>query len=194
MAKVVVSWSALFVALTPIVVLITSDPDAVLNVCNDAGMLDGLPVVSGIHHAGMNVLLDQILLAGVLSGVIPVPGFQDECVGSRPGEVKGDDDLSHIARFAGVVLCSLKRKCISTENVSRSRAKGARPSGGDFRLVLLQTHFKVCIALVPFAALVLRVPRAVATFPVPQLTVYIFYSNQLQLKIARGLGHLRPYH
>ncbi len=109
----------------------------------------------------------------------------------RPGEVKRDDDLSHIARFAGVVLCSLKRKYISTENVSRSRAKGARPSGGDFRLVLLQAHFKVSIALVPYAALVLRVPRAVATFPVPQLTVDIFYSNQLQLKIARGLGYLK---
>lgn len=64
MAKVVVSWPALFVALTPIVVLITSDPDAVLNVGLDAGVLDGLPVVSGIYHADVNVLLDQILLAG----------------------------------------------------------------------------------------------------------------------------------
>ncbi len=64
MAKVVVSWPALFVALTPIVVLITSDPDAVLNVGCDARVLDGLPMVSGIHHSGVNMSLDQILLAG----------------------------------------------------------------------------------------------------------------------------------
>lgn len=193
MAEIVISWATLFVALTPIVILITSDPNAVLNVGRDARVPDGLPVVARIYHACVNVPFDQIFFTVVLSGVIQVPGFKDECVGSRPGEVKRDDDLSHVARFAGVVFCGLKRKYISTKNVSRSRAEGALPSGGDFRLVLLQTHFKVSIALVPHAALVLRVPRAVATFPVPQLTVYIFYSNQLQLKIARGLGHLRPY-
>lgn len=193
MAEVVVAGPALFVAFTPVVVLVTPDPDAVLDVGRDARVPDGLPLVAGIHHAGMYVAFDQIIFPGVLCGVIPVPGFQDECVGSRPGEVKGNDDLSHIARFAGVLLCRLKRKYISTENVSRSRAKCARASGGDFRLVLLQTHFKVSIALVPNAALVLRVPRAVATFPVQQLTVYIFDSNQLQLEIARGMGHLRPY-
>lgn len=63
MAEVVVSWPALFVALTPVVVLITPDPDAVLNVGRDAGVPDGLPVVAGIHHAGVNVSLDQILLS-----------------------------------------------------------------------------------------------------------------------------------
>lgn len=54
MAEVVVAGPALFVALTPIVVLVTPDPNAVLNVGRGAGVPDGLPVVTGIQHAGMN--------------------------------------------------------------------------------------------------------------------------------------------
>lgn len=192
MAEVIVTWPAQLVALTAVVILVTLDPDAVLDVGCDTRVPDGLPLVSRVHHAGVDVPLDQILLTVLISGVVPVPGFQDECVRTRPGELKGDGDLSRIAYSVGVLGIS-KREYISTENVSRSRTKGALAGCGDFGLVLLQTHFKVSITFVPHAALVLRVPCAVATFPVPQLAVYIFYSNQLQLKIARGLGHLRPY-
>lgn len=62
MAEVVVAGPALLVALTPVVVLVTPDPESVLDVGRSAGVPDGLPVVAGIHHASVCVAFNQILL------------------------------------------------------------------------------------------------------------------------------------
>lgn len=79
---------------------------------------------------------------------------------------------------------------ISTEHGGSSGAVAARALGRDFGLVLLEADAHVSVALVPGAVEVLGVLRAVATVPVEQFAVHVLHRVNLQLKIARGLGHL----
>lgn len=98
----------------------------------------------------------------------------------RPGELEGDHDLARLVRSAGAV----QRKRISTENLRRSTAERAGAGGGHLRLVLLEAHFEVSVALLTSAAQVLGVPGAVAALAVRQLAVLVLHGDQLQLEIA----------
>ena len=108
----------------------------------------------------------------------------------RPRELEGDQNPAGLVASIRVALPALKRKHISTENLRRSRSEGAGAAGGDLRLVLLQAHSEVRVALVAGAAQVLGAPGAVAALPVRQLPVHVLHGDQLQLEIAGGLGHL----
>lgn len=112
----------------------------------------------------------------------------------RPGELEGDHYLARLVRSAGAALGAVKRKRISTENLRRSTAERAGAGGDHLRLVLLEAHFEVSVALVSSAAQILGVPGAVAALPVRQLAVLVLHGDQLQLEIAGWLGHLGEQH
>lgn len=120
-------------------------------------------------------------------GVVVVVGWfrkQSRNRTHRPRKLEADHNLATIVDFILVVLCAPKMKHISTENLRRSSSVRALAAGGDIRLVLLQAHFEVRVALVSCAAQVLGAPGAVAALAVRQLAVYILHGDQLQLEIA----------
>lgn len=191
MAKVVVPGNTELVALVAEVVLVAAHADPVHEASHRPVVRDGLPGVSRVDHASVDAALDEQLLLGVSCVIVPVPGLYDQCVRPRPRELERDQDLPPIVDLVGVVLGAPERKRISTENLRRSSSEGALSGGGD-RLVLLQAHSQVSVALVSSAAAVRGAPGAVAALPVRQLAVYILHGDQLQLEIAGRLGHLGP--
>ena len=111
----------------------------------------------------------------------------------RPGKLERHDDLpSVVVASTLTVLSALELKSIPTESASSSSSIGTVSRGGDLGLVFLQAHFEIRVALVQAAAAaVLRVAVTVAALAAQQLTFGILYGNQLQLEIARGMGHLK---
>ena len=62
MPEVVVARDAQLVALVAVVVVVAPHPDAVGEASHGPGVRDGLPGVTGVHHAGVRAAFDQQLL------------------------------------------------------------------------------------------------------------------------------------
>lgn len=62
MAKVVVTRNTQLIALVAVVVLVTPHPNTIDEASHRPVVQDGLPVVTGVDHAGVNAAFDQQLL------------------------------------------------------------------------------------------------------------------------------------
>lgn len=157
------------VAAEAVVVFITADSYLVFELGHGAVVSQLLPIRAGVDHAGVRGFLYQppVCTTGF---IVEVQGFHYQSVGSRPGKTEGQN-------YPGFVIPdrALERKGIPSEDRRRSHSEAAGPRSRNSRLVFLQANFKKRIALVPCAFSIRRVPCAVATHAVQQLSVHIVH-------------------
>lgn len=169
MSKELVSGPAELVAAETVVVLITADPDLVIKLGYGAVVGQLLPMGAGVDHAGMRGFLYHLPIC-TYGFIVEVQGFHYQSVGPRPGKTEGQN-------YPGSLIpdSALQRKRIPSKDRRRSRSEAAGPCSRDSRLVFLQANFKKGIALIPCAFSIRRVPRAITTQAVQQLSVHIMH-------------------
>lgn len=121
-AKELVPWSAELVAAEAVVVLVTADPDLVLELADGAVVSEFLPVGAGIDHPRVGGLFNDLGIR-TTGLIVEVQGFHYQSVGPRPGETEPQN-------YPGSFIpCSaLQRKCIPSQDGRRSSSKTTRPS------------------------------------------------------------------
>lgn len=157
------------VAAEAVVVLVTADPDLVLELGHGAVVGQLLPMRAGVDHAGVRGFLYHLPIC-TTGFIVGVQGFHYQSVGPRPGKTEGQNNPGFV-----IPDRALERKCIPSEDRRRSHSEAAGPCSGNSRLVFLQANFKKRIALVPRALSIRRGPCAVTTHAVDQLSVNIVH-------------------